>query len=63
MLVLAGHEGCHVVERNCFHRSKFGRNGLFALCLPSLSEFLKIASMLTPVISYVGGWSYGGSQW
>jgi len=24
MLVLAGHEGCHVVERNCFHRSEFG---------------------------------------
>jgi len=50
MLVLAGHEGCHVVERNCFHRSEFGRNGLFPLCLPSISGFPKIASMLTPVI-------------
>jgi len=50
MLVLAGHEGCHVVERNCFHRSEFGRNGLFPLCLPSILGFPKIASMLTPVI-------------
>ena len=50
MLVLAGHEGCHVVERNCFHRSEFGRNGLFPLCLPSISGFPKIASVLTPVV-------------
>jgi len=50
MLVLAGHEGCHVVECNCFHRSEFGRNGRFLLCLPSIPGFPKIASVLTPVI-------------
>ena len=43
MLVLAGHEGYHVVERNCFHRSEFGWNGLFP---PSIPGFLKIASVL-----------------
>ena len=54
MLVLAGHEGCHVVERNCFHRSESGWNSLFPLCLPSIPGFPKIASVLTPVIC---GWS------
>jgi len=26
--VLAAHEGCHVVERNPFHRFEFGRTGV-----------------------------------
>jgi len=52
---LVGHEGYHVVERNCFHRSEFGRNGLFPLCLPSIPGFPKIASVLIPVM--IGGWS------
>jgi len=50
MLVLAGHEGCHVVECNCFHRSEFGWNGLFLLCLPSIPGFPRTASVLAPVI-------------
>ena len=41
MLVLAGHEGCHVVERNCFHDSEIARNGLFPLSLPSILGFRK----------------------
>ena len=45
-LILAAHEGCHVVERGCFHRSEFSRNGLWPLCLPSITELPK---MVTPV--------------
>jgi len=48
MLVLAGHEGCLVVERNCFHRSEWSLSTL-------LPGFPKIASVLTPVICTVGG--------
>jgi len=49
-LILAGREGNLVVERSCFHRYKFSRNGFSPVYLHGITGLSKTAGLLTPNI-------------